>query len=85
MFSPEPALAEPTQSWSFLELWVDPFLFPPKVLMLMGDEEGVYRILDPGADYKLVVTHADYESAKEWLPEDEYEQVQGQLLAEDVL
>ena len=85
MLSREPALAEQAKTWQFLELWVDPVLFPPKILMVVGDQDGFCRIFNPGADYKLVVTHSDYEAAREWLLEDEYERVQGQLLASEVL
>jgi hypothetical protein len=85
MLSPEPALAEQASTWKFLELWVDPVLFPPKILMLVVDQDGTCRIFSPGASYKLVVVHSNYEAAREWLLEDEYERVQGQLLAEEVL
>lgn len=85
MLSPEPALAEQAKTWKFLELWVDPVLFPPKILMLIGDRDGTCRIFSPSADYKLVVSHSSYERAIEWLLEDEYERIQGQLLAEEVL
>jgi hypothetical protein len=30
MLSPELALAEQSKTWKFIELWVDPVLFPPK-------------------------------------------------------
>ena len=82
MLSHESALAEQAKNWKFLELWVDPVLFPPKILMLIGDQDGSCRIFSPGADYKLGIVHSNYEAAREWLLEDEYERVQGQLLAE---
>jgi hypothetical protein len=85
MTSHQVALAEQAKTWKFLELWVDPILFPPKILMLIGDQDGSCRIFSPGANYKLVVTHSNYEAAREWLLEDEYERVQGQLLSEEVL
>ena len=85
MLSQELALAEQADTWQFLELWVDPVLFPPKILMLIGDQDGCCRILNPSANYKLVVSHSNYKSAREWLLEDEYERVQGQLLAAEVL
>lgn len=85
MLSHELALAEQAETWQFLELWVDPVLFPPKILMLIGDKDGSCRIFSPGSNYRLVVSHSNYEAAKEWLLEDEYERVQGQLLAEEVL
>lgn len=78
-------LAEQAKTWKFLELWVDPVLFPPKILMLIGDQDGSCRIFSPATDYKLVITHPNYEAAQEWLIEDEYERVQGQILAEDLL
>ncbi len=85
MLSHAPALAEQAKTWTFLELWVDSILFPPKVLMLIEDRDGTCRIFDPTFDYKLVVTHSSYQAAQEWLFEDEYERVNGQLLAEEVL
>ena len=57
------ALDEQAKTWKFLELWVDPVLFPPKILMLVGDRDGACRIFNPGADYKLVIVCADYEAA----------------------
>jgi hypothetical protein len=53
------------KTWKFLELWVDPVLFPPKVLMLVGDADGSCRIFNPAADYTLVVAHPEYESAQD--------------------
>jgi hypothetical protein len=79
------AIAEQAKTWKFLELWADPVLFPPKILMLVGDQDGTCRIFNPASNYKLVVTHSNYQTAQEWLLEDEYEQVRGQLLAEEVL
>jgi hypothetical protein len=84
MLSHEPALAEQAKTWQFLELWVDPVLFPPKILMLVGDRDGSCRIFNPGLNYKLVVILPSYEAARDWLLEDEYERVQGQLLSDDV-
>jgi hypothetical protein len=93
MLSHAPALAEQAKTWTFLELWVDPILFPPKILMLVGDwakptlrdRDGTCRIFNPAFDYKLVVTHSNYQAAQEWMFEDEYERVNGQLLAEEVI
>jgi hypothetical protein len=85
MLSPELALAEQAKTWQLLELWVYPVLFPPKVLMVVSDEDGSCRIFNPAADYRLVVAHPTYQSAQDWLLEDEYERIQGQLLAEDVI
>jgi len=85
MQSHAPTLAEQAKTWKFLELWVDPVLFPPKILMLVGDQDGTFRISNPASDYRLVVTHSNYQVAQEWLLEDEYERIKGQLLAEEVL
>ncbi|MDG2991494.1 hypothetical protein L3556_11215 [Candidatus Synechococcus calcipolaris G9] len=79
-----PVLEEQAKLWKYLELWVDPVLFPPKILMLVGDQDGTCRIFNPASDYKLVVTHPSYENAQAWLLEDEYERVKGPLLAEEV-
>ena len=84
MLSHAPALAEQAKTWEFLELWVDPVLFPPKILMLVGDRDGSCRIFNPTSGYKLVVAHPSYQAAQEWLLEDEYERIKGQLLAEEV-
>lgn len=84
MLSHVPVLAEQAKTWKFLELWVDPVLFPPKILMLIGDRDGSCRIFNPSSDYKLVVSHTNYQEAQEWLLEDEYERVQGKLLSEEV-
>jgi hypothetical protein len=80
-----PALAELAKTWKFLELWVDPVLFPPKILMMVCDQDGTCRIFNPTFNYKLVITHSNYQAAQEWLLEDEYERVEGQLLAEEVM
>lgn len=85
MLSQELVLAERAKTWKFLEIWADPVLFPPKILMVVGDEDGSCRIFNPTADYQLVVLHPSYQSAEDWLLEDEYERVKGQLFAEDVI
>jgi hypothetical protein len=84
MQSHAPALAEQAKTWKFLELWVEPVLFPPKILMLVGNQDGTCHIFNPASEYKLVVTHSNYEAAQEWLLQDEYERVKGQLLADEV-
>jgi hypothetical protein len=84
MQSHAPDLTEQAKTWKFLEIWVDPVLFPAKILMLVGDQDGTCRIFNPASGYKLVVTHSSYQSAQDWLLEDEYERVKGSLLAEEV-
>jgi hypothetical protein len=85
MLSLKLTLEEQAKTWQFLELWVDPILFPPKVLMVVGDEDGSCRIFNPAAGYKLVIAHSSYQLAQDWLLEDEYERVKGQLFAKDVI
>jgi hypothetical protein len=46
MQSHTPALVEQAKAWKFLELWVEPVLFPCKILMLDGD----CRIFNPAFD-----------------------------------
>jgi hypothetical protein len=78
-------ISRDSTSWKFLELWVDPVLFPPKILVLVSDENGACQIFNPALDYKLVVRHSNYQAAQDWLLEDEYERVQGQLVADEVM
>ena len=85
MLSPAPALAEQAKTWKFLEIWVEPILFPPKILMLVGDRDGTCNIFNPTSNYKLVVSHPNYQAAQEWLLEDEYERLKGQLFAEEIM
>ncbi|UZQ53225.1 hypothetical protein OOK60_11985 [Trichothermofontia sichuanensis B231] len=85
MQSHVPAFAEQASYWKFFELWADPVFFPPKMLMLVSDQEGTCRILNLAAGYKLVMTHANYQAAQAWLVEDEYERVEGQLLVAEVV
>ncbi|MGK7889443.1 MAG: hypothetical protein AB4042_08915 [Leptolyngbyaceae cyanobacterium] len=85
MLSQEPNLAKQAESWNFLELWIDPILFPPKILMVVGDEDGSCRIFNPASGYNLIIAHPNYQAAKDWLLEDDYERVDGQLLAADMI
>jgi len=69
----EQALAGRSTTWESIELWVDSALFPPRVLMLIGDRDGSCRIFQPDTDYQLAVTHLCQEAGKDGLLEDEYE------------
>ncbi len=80
--SPVRDLAE--NNWNFAEVWIDPLLFPPYILLLLGDSSGRCRVYDPAVDYKVVFTGASYEEAENWLLEDEYEPVEGRLSAEEI-
>ncbi|ACK73408.1 conserved hypothetical protein [Gloeothece citriformis PCC 7424] len=85
MLSHAPNLAEQINNWEFVELWVDLIVFPPRLLMLVGDKHGKSYIYDPVEKYKLIFSGSTYEEAHSWLLEDEYERVDGRLLAEDVV
>jgi hypothetical protein len=66
-------------SWSFLEVWVDPMQSPPYVLLLLGDKAGSCYILDPADGYRIIKNCSDYKQAQLWLLEDEYEPIEGRL------
>ena len=85
MLSRAPALDKQAEDWKFLELWADPVLFPPKILMLVCDQDDCCRIFNPASNYSLVSTHSSYETAQDWLLEDEYERVRGKMLAEEIM
>ena len=71
-------------NWEFSEVWIDAMLSPPYLLLLLGDCEGNCRIYDPAQGYKIVFSSNNYEEAKLWLLEDEYEPIEGRLLAADL-
>jgi len=64
-------------SWKFIEMWVDPTHDLPYVLMLVGDVDGSYSLYDPTESYKVVYSSQDYKAVKDFLLEDEYEQIRG--------
>ena len=81
MSSPVPDLAN---NWDFLEFWTDPTAWPPYALVLLGKQAGECQIVDPSAGYKIVFSGTSYDKAKMWLLEDEYERVEGRLVASEV-
>lgn len=85
MLSHELNQDEQIKNWQFLEVWIDPILFPPRVLLLLGDQEGCCDIYDPENQYKLIFKSKTYEQANSWLLEDEYERLETRVLAEEVL
>lgn len=60
-------------------------LSPPYILLLLCDSERNCRIYDPKQGDKVVFSSDNYETAKLWLLEDEYEPVEGRLLAEELV
>lgn len=74
-------LAPAKPDWDFLEVWIDPLLSPPYILLLLGEETGACRIHDPAENHKLIFSSATYPEAETWLLEDEYEPLQGRLSA----
>ena len=72
-------------SFKMAEVWIDPMLSPPYILLLLCDSEGNCRIYDPKQGDKVVFSSNNYEAAKLWLLEDEYEPVEGRLLAAELV
>ncbi len=75
--SPAANLAD--NNWNFAEVWIDPLLSPPYILLLLAESSGNCRVYDPSEGYQVVFTGASYEEAENWLLEDEFEPVEGRL------
>jgi len=85
MLSPAQNLIEQVNDWDFIELWVDLIVFPPRILMLVGGKNSKCGIYEPSVNYKLLFLGASYDEAHSWLLEDEYERVDGRLLASEIV
>jgi hypothetical protein len=72
-------------NWQFIELWIDTIIFPPRILMLIGDNEGKYQVYDPAQQYKSIFSSNNYDDVNSWLLEDEYERVDGKILANEFM
>jgi len=70
--------------WQFAEVWIEPMLMPPYILLLLTDESGQCQIFDPAKDYGVIFTCSTYDEAQHWLLEDEYEPLEGRLAAIDI-
>ena len=75
--SPAANLAD--NNWNFAEVWIDPLLSPPYILLLLAQSSGNCRVYDPSEGYQVVLTSASYKEAENWLLEDEFEPVEGRL------
>lgn len=53
--------------------------------MLVGGKNGKCCIYDSSANYKLLFLSSSYDEAHSWLVEDEYERVDGRLLASEIV
>lgn len=82
--TPSPAPNPAHFDWSFAEVWIDPMLSPPYVLLLLNEPSGNCRIYDPAEGYRIIYTSATYDEAQDWLLEDEYEPIAGRLSAVDL-
>ncbi len=81
---PYPVLDPVKNSWSFLEVWVDPMQSPPYILLLLGDKAGSCYVFDPADGYRVIKNCGNYEEAQIWLLEDEYEPLEGRLAGAEI-
>ncbi|HEY9625676.1 MAG TPA: hypothetical protein V6C84_00100 [Coleofasciculaceae cyanobacterium] len=79
-----PVLDPAKRDWDFVEIWIDPILFPPYILMMLSDSAGCCHVYDPAEGYKIVFSSVTYSEAQNWLLEDEYEPIEGRLAASDL-
>ena len=63
MLCPAQNLAEQINVWEFIELWVDPIVFPPRILMLVGEQISKCCIYEASANYKLLFLSSSYDEA----------------------
>jgi len=75
---------DPVKTWNFVEVWIDPMLSPPYVLLLLGDTAGNCQVCDPAEGYRVVFAAATYDEVQNWLLEDEYEPIEGRSSASEL-
>ncbi|MCL1474030.1 hypothetical protein [Argonema antarcticum] len=68
--------------WEFAEIWADTLISPPYILMLVKEKSGKFCIYNPAQNYKVIFTADNYDDAKMWLLEDEYERLNSRILQE---
>ena len=73
---------EPEIEWEFAEIWADTLISPPYILMLVKEKSGIFCIHNPAQNYKVIFSSDNYEAAKMWLLEDEYERLNSRFLQE---
>ncbi|WP_442949150.1 hypothetical protein [Nostoc sp.] len=73
------------KNWEFTEVWRDPMLSPPYILFLLCDSEDNCQVYDPAQGYRVVFSSNDYNAAKLWLLEDEYEPIEGRLFVAELV
>jgi hypothetical protein len=71
-----------TTEWEFAEIWADTLISPPYILMLVKGKSGTFCIHNPAQNYKIIFSSDNYEAAKMWLLEDEYERLNSRILQE---
>jgi hypothetical protein len=85
MLSPELIQEKQINPWEFIELWIDPIVFPPTILMLIKNKDNQFNICDIANNNKVIFSTSNYDEANSWLLEDEFERVDGRLLAEEII
>lgn len=78
-------LNQVNNNWIFTEVWIDAMLTPPYILLLLANNESIYNIYDPAKNYEIIFSTDNYDTAKTWLLEDEYEPLEGKLFLEELL
>jgi hypothetical protein len=74
--------SEQETEWEFAEIWADTLISPPYILMLVKENSGKFCIHNQAQNYKVIFFSDNYEAAKMWLLEDEYERLNSRILRE---